>query len=89
MMFKFIRIDRTNLVCYPSGLILRFHKRSKKWTICKGSKNKKGYLQIRIDGKNHYMHRVLAHVFGILDLHSELQIDHIDLNKRRSKCLQY
>jgi hypothetical protein len=36
---------------------------------------------MKIDGKMYKMHRVIAHAFGILDLHSELLIDHIDLKK--------
>jgi len=79
-MFIFIRIENTNLVCYPNGTILRFDKRSKKWTVCKGSKSKAGYLVINIDRKIYLIHRVLAHAFGILDLHSLLEIDHIDRN---------
>jgi len=79
-MFKFCRIGETNLVCYPDGLILRFHKQTKKWKICKGSKTEDGYLHMKIDGKLYYKHRVLSHVFGILDLHYELKIDHIDRN---------
>ena len=43
-MFKFCRIGETNLVCYPTGLILRFDKRSKKWQICKGYKREDEYL---------------------------------------------
>ena len=89
-MYKFCRIGETNLVCYPSGLILRFHKRFKKWQICKGSKNKKkGYLIMGIDGKLYLKHRVLSHVFGILDLHDELQIDHIDLNKNNNNISNF
>jgi hypothetical protein len=35
---------------------------------------------MKIDRKKYSIHRIFAHVFGILDLHSELQIDHIDRN---------
>ncbi len=84
-MFKFCRIENTNLICYPSGMILRFHKKIKKWTVCTGSKTKEGYLVMGIDGKMYYMHRVIAHAFGILDLHSELQIDHINFDKTNDK----
>ena len=88
-MFKFCRIGKTNLVCYPSGLILRFHKYQKKWQICKGYKEKNGYLRMEIDSKPYYKHRVLSHAFGILDLHSELQIDHIDLNKSNNNISNF
>jgi hypothetical protein len=77
-MYKFCRIGNTNLVCYPDGTVLRFDKQTKKWTICKGYKEKNGYLRMKIDGKKYLKHRVLSHVFGILDLHSELKVDHID-----------
>jgi hypothetical protein len=80
-MNRLIWIGETNLDCYEDGKILRFHKQSKKWRVVKGSKNSAGYLHMRIDDKKYKMHRVLAHAFGILDLHSELVIDHIDLNK--------
>jgi len=46
--------------------------------VCEGTLRKDGYLQIRIDKKWYLCHRVLSHVFGILDLHSPLKIDHID-----------
>ena len=85
-MFKFIRIGETNLVCYPNGTIVRQNIRSKKWKVCKGWKNKE-YLMMGIDGKKYSMHRVLAHAFGILDLHDELMIDHIDLN-RSNNCIK-
>ena len=79
-MYRFCRIETTNLICYRNGTILRFHKILKKWTVCKGSKDNK-YLSMEIDKKQYLYHRVIAHAFGILDLHSPLQIDHRDLNK--------
>lgn len=85
-MFRFVRIENTNLVCYRNGLVLRFHKRWNKWTVCKGSLNDKGYLLIGIDKKMYLMHRVIAHAFGILDLHSELRIDHRNLD-RINNCI--
>jgi len=84
-MFRFVRIDNTNLVCYRNGKILRFHKRFKKWTVCTGSKDKEGYLTMGIDGKMYYMHRVIAHAFNILDIDSELMIDHINFDKTNDK----
>ena len=77
-MFKFCRIRTTNIVCYDNGLILRFNKCSKKWTVCKETIDTSKYLRVRIDGKNYLWHRVVAHVFGILDIHSPLFKDHID-----------
>jgi len=88
-MYKFCKIGNTNLVCYPDGLILRFHKYQKKWQICKGYKEKNEYLRMDIDGKWYYKHRVLSHVFGILDLHSELKIDHIDRNRSNNNISNF
>jgi hypothetical protein len=84
-MFRFVRIENTNLICYRNGTILRFHKRFKKWTVCEGSINNTGYLTMRIDGKGYLMHRVIAHAFNILDIDSELQIDHINFDKTNDK----
>jgi len=84
-MFRFVRIENTNLVCYRNGLVLRFDKRSKKWSVCKGSLNDRGYLIIGIDGKMYLMHRVIAHAFGILDIESELMIDHRNFDKTNDK----
>ena len=71
-------IGTSILICLDNGIILRFNKKLKKWTVCEGYLTKEGYLQMRIDGKNYYSHRVLGHAFNILDLHSPLKIDHID-----------
>lgn len=71
-------IGTTRLICLDNGLILRFDKHSKKWKICKGYLTEDGYLRINIDRKKYYSHRVLGHAFNILDLHSPLQLDHID-----------
>jgi hypothetical protein len=66
-------------------MILRFDKRSEKWTVCYGWKTKNGYLQMKIDGKMYLCHRIIAHAFGILDIHSELMIDHINFDKTNDK----
>jgi hypothetical protein len=80
-MFKFCRIGTTNIVCYDNGLILRFNKQQKKWTVCKGTFIKSKYLNMEIDRKQYYCHRIVAYAFGILALDSSLQIDHIDRNR--------
>jgi len=74
-------IGTTKLICLDNGIILRFNKKLKKWTVCEGTLNGEGYLRMGIDGKMYLCHRVLGHVFGILDLHSPLKIDHIDRNR--------
>jgi hypothetical protein len=66
-------------------MILRFNKRLNKWTVCKGSNNGFGYLVMNIDGKGYLMHRVIAHAFDILDIESELDIDHINFDKTNDK----
>jgi len=85
MLFRVCKIENTDLICSRNGTILRFHKRYKKWTVVNGS-NKDGYLVINIDGNTYRMHRVIAHAFKILDIHSELMIDHIDLD-RSNNCI--
>ena len=80
-MFVFCRIEKTNLICYRNGTILRFDKRCKKWKLCSGYKDVNGYLIMKIDKKIFKCHRVISHAFRILDLHSELIIDHRDRNK--------
>ena len=79
-MYRFIRIRKTNLICYENGTVFRFLKKTKKWRIVKGTKNTSKHLFMGIDRKMYLMHRVIAHAFRILDLHSELCIDHIDRN---------
>jgi len=66
-------------------MILRFNKCSKKWTVCIGYKRKDGYLQMVIDKKMYLMHRIIAHAFDILDIESELMIDHINFDKTNDK----
>lgn len=88
-MFKFCRIGKTNLVCYDNGLILRFHKQTKKWQVCEGYLTKNGYLRMEINGKKYFCHRVLGHIFGILDLHSPLKIDHIDRNRTNNSISNF
>ena len=86
MLFRVRKIVNTYLICTRNGVILRFHKWQKKWTVCKGT-NENGYLTMGIDGNLYKMHRIVAHIYDILDLHDELQIDHIDLNKSNNCVL--
>ena len=71
-------IGNTKLICFDNGLILRFNRRSKKWTVCVGTKNHDGYLTMGIDCKAYMCHRVVGHAFGILGIDSPLEIDHIN-----------
>ena len=76
-----ILIGDTKLKCHEDGTIERFHTHSNKWKICHGSKDTTGYLQIGINS-NHIekKHRLIAHAFGLIDLNSNLIVDHIDRN---------
>jgi hypothetical protein len=85
MLFRVCKIGNTDLICSRNGTILRFHKYTKKWSVVKG-KNNNGYLQMKIEKNMYLMHRIVAHIYGILDLHSELMIDHIDHN-RSNNCI--
>ena len=77
-MYRFCRIENTNLICYRNGTILRFHKKFKKWTVIKGC-NSRGHLATEINGKQYKIHRVIAFAFKILDdIDSPLEIDHIN-----------
>ena len=76
-----ILIGDTKLKCHEDGIIERFHIRSNKWKLCHGSKDTNGYLQIGIN--KHLLikkHRLIAHAFGLIDLHSNLVVDHVDRN---------
>jgi hypothetical protein len=86
MLFRVRKIVNTYIICTRNGVILRFNKRLKKWTVCQGCKREDGYLTMGIDGNQYLMHRIVAHIYDILDLHDELKIDHIDLN-RTNNCI--
>jgi len=83
-MFQFIKIDNTNLICYQNGTILRQHIRSKKWSVCEGHNDNRGYLTIGINKRWYKCHRVIALAFKIIDIHSPYEIDHRDRNKKNN-----
>lgn len=78
-MWKHIKIDGCNLVCFTDGTIMRQSK-TKKWT--KFVSNSKGYWRICITNnkkeKDYYNHRIIAKAFLGLDLKSKLVVDHIN-----------
>ncbi len=74
-MFKHIKIDETNLICYENGIILR-QLENKKW---KKIENKsKRYWNIKINGKMYLFHRIMMVAFKNFDLNSDLVVDHLD-----------
>jgi hypothetical protein len=71
-----IIIGETQLRCHEDGRIERLDKRNEKWRDCKGS-NHKGYLQIEIETKMYYFHRIIYKCFHS-DMDDTLCIDHIN-----------
>jgi uncharacterized C2H2 Zn-finger protein len=71
-------IGETQLKCYENGNIERLHKRYNYWREVKGS-NMSGYLMLGIECKGYYCHRIIYKAFNPeWDLHSPLEIDHIN-----------
>jgi len=81
-------IGKTKLICFENGFVLRFNKKIKKWVILNSFLCNE-YIRVSLDCKKYYLHRVLAHAFGILDLHNPLKIDHIDRNKTNNFISNY
>jgi len=77
-MFELIQVDGVDLICYDNGDIWRFNLRLKKWT--KFVSIRKRYWQIRINGKNYLISRIICLAFKGFDLDSELVVDHINHN---------
>jgi len=76
-MFKHIKIDGTNLICYENGIILR-QLENKKWTNFESKF--KGYWNININKKKYLFHRIMMFAFKNFDLNSDLVVDHLDRN---------
>lgn len=75
-MFKHIKIDGINLICYECGIILRQIIKTKKWS--KFVSKIKKYWQIGINGKSYRFHRIIMFAFKGFDLNSDLVVDHLD-----------
>jgi len=76
-----IVIEGKRFKCFEDGTILRQNIRQNKWTICNGSLDSSGYLQIGIHSRlTIKKHRLIAYAFELLELNSELVVDHIDRN---------
>lgn len=79
-----LKMGETLLKCYENGTIERFHKRNNKWTVCKGSNDKDGYLQINIEYKMYSFHRLIYKAYNP-NMDSTLDIDHINRIKNDNR----
>jgi hypothetical protein len=76
-----IVIEGKRFKCYEDGTVERQNILSNKWKVCPGSFDSSGYLQIGIHSQLLIKkHRLIAYAFGLLELNSELVVDHIDRN---------
>ena len=75
-------IGNTQLICYENGDIERFDKRCKNWRLAKQCNTSSGYLNIWIENKYYYAHRVIYKAFHQdWNLYDLLEIDHINRDK--------
>jgi hypothetical protein len=70
---------------YEDDKMYRLHKQSKKWNCCSNNKtNKNGYINIGINKKLYYLHRLIYKYhnedFDLTDISHNNQIDHININ---------
>ena len=91
LMFKSIVVNGVRLVVYPDGTILRYSSKNqgdklkKGWNILKGSINKLGYANLKIQKKVYKLHRILGNAFLGLDIdNTKQEIDHIDRNRQNN-----
>ena len=81
---RLITVNSIKLLVYRNGMILRYDEKTcrkmvKGWSEVKGYINCNGYVVIRLNGKNHTIHRIVGYAFLGLDINnSKQQIDHID-----------
>lgn len=75
-MWKRIRVNDTDLICYENGDIWKQDKRFKEEVWKKFVSEKEGYWYIEINGKFYRNNRLIANAFLGLDLDSELVVDH-------------
>ena len=87
---RLITLNGVKLFVYLNGNILRYSdvakgRLKKGWSEVKGYINNKGYLIIRLNGKNYKIHRIVGYAFLGLDIDNPKQIiDHIDRNKQNN-----
>lgn len=78
-MWRHIKVDGTDLICYDNGDIWRQNKLYKEEVWTKFVSKSKGYWKIRINGKDYSFHRLICLAFKEgFNLDSELVIDHIN-----------
>lgn len=77
-----ITIEDDSYIYYPNGTI--YHKRLNRFTCL--SKRKDGYLQVRINGKMKYVHRVIYEKF-VGKIPEAFDVDHIN-NVRDDNILE-
>jgi len=78
-----IELDGQKLKVYENGTIERWF-RNLYWKSVKGTNNK-GHLQIGINGKQYFIHRIVAMTYLNFDIHSDLLIDHINRIKNDNR----
>jgi len=72
-----IEFEGAKLRVHENGTIERWYY-NKTWKLVKGS-NCHGHLQIKINGKKYFIHRIIAMVFlGLIINDTTEQIDHIN-----------
>ena len=84
------KIILNNEFKYEDDKLYKIDKRSKKWSCCNDKKPiEKGYIQIKINGKFYYLHRLiyLYHNpdWDIHDISKDNEIDHDDINTSNNK----
>ena len=71
---------------YEDDKMYKLNKHTNKWCYCNDLKpnNSKGYIQININKKMYYLHRLIYKYFNedwdITDITRDNQIDHININ---------
>ena len=74
---------------YEDDKMYRLHKYRKKWNCCSNNKSNTKYIQIKINKKMYYLHRIIYKYhnddWDITDISKNNYIDHIDNNTTNNK----
>ena len=69
---------------YEEDKMYKLHKQTNKWTCCNDIKPNQGYIQIYINKKRYYIHRIIYKYFNedwdITDTSKNNHIDHVNIN---------
>tara|TARA_R110000803_G_scaffold4467_1_gene15036 strand:- start:32 stop:511 length:480 start_codon:yes stop_codon:yes gene_type:complete len=69
---------------YEEDKMYRYNKKHKKWICCNDNKSNTRYIQIKINKRMYYLHRIIYKYFNeewdITDISTNNQIDHININ---------